>query len=166
MIFESKIINHFESNWIKRDIKSPINQALTVNDITLISEIGLPNDILDFNFTNEIYSLSLTEIVIGNTYNGGIIILNTQSGNITKDNNCFLANSLHQLVLQLYVYDNLWKNIIPNKDFGNYRENHNHKKYAQFMEQELLKIDPDLLNNDTHYFWSAFLEDIESGIVG
>jgi hypothetical protein len=31
---------------------------------------------------------------------------------------------------------------------------------------QLLKIDPELLRNDTSFFWGSLIEDIEFGVVG
>ncbi|SNR72567.1 hypothetical protein [Flavobacterium sp. ov086] len=167
MIFENQILNYFGPNLIKRDINFIINETLTQEEIVIITEIGLPNTILDFNFTTNISLLSPSEIVIGKVHSENSIILNLESRNITKNNlNCFLAKSLKHLVLQLYTYDHLWKNVIPNKHFGNYRENSNFKKYAKFLEAQLLEIDPDLLKNDNAYFWGSLIEDIEFGIIG
>ena len=78
----------------------------------------------------------------------------------------FISKSLKNLIQQLYIYDSLWKIDIPQEKFGNYRDNCNHKKYAEFLKTELLKIDEDLLKNDTGYFWGSLIEDIEFGIVG
>jgi hypothetical protein len=167
MIFENKIIKYFSSNLIKRDIKLIVSETLAKEDNLIISEIGLPNNILDFHFLNEIDLLSRSEVIIGKTSYEGNIILNLESRNIIKDNkSCFLAKSLKHLVYQLYVYDYLWKSVIPNNEFGNYREDYNYKKYAGFLERELLKIDQDLLKNDNGYFWGSIIEDIEFGIVG
>jgi hypothetical protein len=167
MIFENKIIEYFSTKLIKRELKFTISEILTKEDNLIISEIGLPNDVLDFHFVNEICLLSKSEAIIGNTSYDCNVILNLKSRNIIKENsNFFLAKSLKHLVLQLYVYDCLWNNVIPNNDFGPYRENSNHKKYAKFLERELLKIDQDLLKNDNGYFWGSLIEDIEFGIVG
>lgn len=167
MIFENRIVEYFSVNMIKRDLKFTISEILTEEDNLIISKIGLPNDVLDFHFENDISLLSKSEAIIGNVSYNGNVILNLKSRNIIKDNeNCFLAKSLKHLVLQLYIYDYLWKNVIPNNDFGLYRENSNYKKYAKFLERELLKIDQDLLKNDNGYFWGSLIEDIEFGIVG
>ncbi|TRX33231.1 hypothetical protein FNW52_15850 [Flavobacterium sp. ZT3R18] len=161
------IINHFKSFLVKRVLKPNIMAKLSVEDKLIITEIGLPNKILDFQFTNDLQFKSKSELIIGKTYNKQDILLIIESGNIVKDeDNCFLAKSLKNLILQLYTYDYLWKVIIPEAKFGNYRENYNHKKYAQFLENELLKIDPYLLENDNKYFWGSMIEDIEFGIVG
>ncbi len=69
------------------------------------------------------------------------------------------------MLLQLYTYDHLWKNDIPKQKFGEYREDSNHKNYAQFLGTELLKIDENLLKNDNG-LWASLIEDIEFGIVG
>lgn len=167
MIFESKLIEYFNSTLNKRHIEFNIKEKLIEEDIVIISEIGLPKNVLDFYFVNDIYLLSSSEVIIGKTNYESNVVLNLESRNILKDSDdCFLAKSLKKLVLQLYVYDYLWKKVIPNNDFGIYRENSNYKKYAKFLEAELLKIDPDLLKNDNGYFWGSLIEDIEFGIVG
>lgn len=166
MIFENKIIEYFSSNLIKRAIDFNLSQELTNEDNLIISNIGLPNDILEFQFVNDISLLSKSEIIIGKTSYNSDIILNLESRKITRDNNLFISKSLKNLVLQLFIYDTLWKIEIPQKKFGNYRDNYNHKKYAKFLEMELLHIDPDLLKNDNGYFWGSLIEDIEFGIVG
>lgn len=166
MIFENKIIEYFGSNLIKRLVEFNLSQELTQEDNLIISNIGLPNDILELQFDNDILLLSKSEIIIGKTSYNSNIILNLESRKIMRDGSLFLSKSLKNLVLQLYVYDTLWKIDIPQKKFGNYRDNHNHKQYAKFLEMELLKIDKDLLKNDTGYFWGSLIEDIEFGIVG
>ena len=166
MTFENKIIEYFSSNLIKRVVDFNLSQELTNEDNLIISNIGLPNDILEFQFVNDISLLSKSEIIIGKTSNNSNIILNLESRKITRDSNLFLSKSLKNLILQLYIYDILWKIDIPQKNFGNYRDNYNHKKYAKFLEMELLQIDRDLLKNDNGYFWGSLIEDIEFGIVG
>ncbi|WP_347051776.1 hypothetical protein [Flavobacterium olei] len=165
MMFESKITKYFNNKLVKRIIELNLSEKLTDEENLIISKIGLPNGVLDFQFINDIFLLSKTEIKIGNTFYNNII-LDTTSKMIIRDDAVFLSKSLKNLVLQLYAYDSLWQIIIPEKKFGNYREDRNHKKYAQFLESELLKIDQDLLKNDNGYFWGSLIEDIEFGIVG
>jgi hypothetical protein len=50
--------------------------------------------------------------------------------------------------------------------FGNYRDNKNYKVYAQFLQDQLLLIDPEIFLNDNCYFWGSLVEDIYNGIVG
>lgn len=166
MTFENKITEYFSSNLITRTIDENLSQDLTYEDNLIISQIGLPNDILSFQFTDAICLLSKSEIIIGKTSYDSNIILNLESGNIMRDHDLFISKSLKNLIQQLYIYDSLWKIDIPQEKFGNYRDNCNHKKYAEFLKTELLKIDEDLLKNDTGYFWGSLIEDIEFGIVG
>ncbi|KAF2338998.1 hypothetical protein [Flavobacterium ginsenosidimutans] len=166
MIIENKVIEHFGSNLIIRAIEFSLSQKLTKEEELIISSIGLPSNILNFEFVDNISLLSESEIIIGKTSYNSNIILNLKSRVITRDNEIFISKSLKNLVLQLYTYDHLWTIDIPEKKFGNYREDSNHKKYAKYLEIELLKIDSDLFKNDNGYLWGSLVEDIEFGIVG
>ncbi|MNK64939.1 hypothetical protein D3C87_842240 [compost metagenome] len=160
-----KITSHFNSNLIKREIDTRISQKLTDEEILIISQIGLPNGILDFQFTDDIYALSKSEIIIGKTLSNNNLILDLESRKIKRDDQLFISKSLRSLILQLYIYDCLWENDIPQQKLGNYREDKNHRNYAKFLETELLKIDENILKSDNG-LWSSLIEDIEFGIVG
>ncbi|MBE8723986.1 hypothetical protein [Flavobacterium hungaricum] len=166
MVLENKIIEHFGSCLVKREIDTSLMQILTEEEIYLLSKIGLPNNCQDFEFTNSLVLLTTSELLIGNTAYNDPVILNLESRKIFRGSDFFLAQSLKNFVCQLYVLDTLWKIDIPQQKLGDYRENHNHKKYAAVLETKLLDIDPDLLKNDLGYFWGSLIEDIESGIVG
>ncbi|WP_264551419.1 hypothetical protein [Flavobacterium sp. N2038] len=165
MIPENNIVSHFDSNLIKREIASGISQKLTDEEISIISHIGLPNGVLDFQFTENLCLMSESKIIIGKTASDSNLILDLKSRKIITDDNLFISKSLKNLILQLYTYDRLWKINISQKTFGNYREDSNHKKYAKFLETELLQIDEGLLKNDNG-LWLSLIEDIEFGIVG
>lgn len=160
-----KIKSYFDSNLIKREIDSNLSQKLTDEEFFVLSQVGLPNGVLDYEFTNDLYALSKSEIIIGKTISNNDLILNLKSREIRRDDQLFISKSLKNLLLQLYIYDFLWKIDIPQQKFGNYREDKNHKKYAKFLETELLKIDENLLKSDNG-LWSSLIEDIEFGIVG
>lgn len=160
-----KIKFHFGSNLIKREIAPQISQKLTDEEILILSQIGLSNGVLDFQFTDDLCELSESEIVIGKTLSNNNLILDLESREIKRDGQFFISKSLKNLIIQLYTYDNLWENDITQQKFGNYRKDSNHKKYAKFLETELLKIDENLLKSDNG-LWTSLIEDIEFGIVG
>lgn len=163
--FENKIVEHFGTSLTKRKIDSPISYKLTDEENLILSKVGLPNTILDFQFIDTISFLSESEITIGKLEHNNIT-LHLDSKKIIRDDTVFLAKSVKNFLLQMYTYDFLWKTTIPEKTLGHYRENSNYKKYARLLETELLKTDPDLLKNDNGYFWGSLIEDIEFGIVG
>ncbi len=160
-----KIKLYFDSNLIKREIDLNLSQKLTDEEIVVLSQIGMPNGVLDYEFTNDFYALSESEIIIGKTISNNDLILNLKSREIRRDDQLFISKSLKNLLLQLYIYDSLWEIDIPQQKFGNYREDKNHKKYAKFLETELLKIDENILKSDNG-LWTSLIEDIEFGIVG
>ena len=161
-MIEDIILTYFNNILVKRAIN--FNVKLSDEDRNLITKIGIPNNLLDMNFLVDLYLKSKNELVIGYTYYKDEIILNLDSENIVFNNQQgYLAKSLENFIRQLYIYDNLWKNIISEAKFGNYYDNH--QKYAFFLQEELLKIDIDLLKNDTSYFWGSRIEDINFGIV-
>jgi|GEM_PF-6770232 len=160
-----KIKLYFDSNLIKREINLNLSQKLTDEEIVVLSQIGMPNGVLDYEFTNDFYALSESEIIIGKTIYNNDLILNLKSREIKRDDQLFISKSLKNLLLQLYIYDSLWEIDIPQQKFGNYREDKNHKKYAKFLETELLKIDENILKSDNG-LWKSLIEDIEFGIVG
>lgn len=161
----NKVKFHFHSILMKREIDTRISQKLTDEEILIISQVGLPNGILDFQFTDDIYALSESEIVIGKTLSNCNLILDLEFRKIKREDQLFISKSLTNLIFQLYTYDRLWTNEIPQQKFGHYREDSNHKKYANFLETELLKIDKDILKSDNG-LWTSLIEDIEFGIVG
>lgn len=161
------ITNYFGSRLIRRSVNLDISNSIRHEDSYLLTEIGLPNKVLDFEFTNEIKFNAQNEVIFGKTYASEDIVLNIGSSKIVRSNdNCFLANSLENYLKQLYTYDHLWEITIKESHFGKYRENKNHTKYAKYLETQLLKIDPELLINDTNFFWGSLIEDIEFGVVG
>lgn len=164
MAFDTVIVDYFKSSLIKRQIDFSCN--IDFADRQSLSEIGLPNGILDFNFTEKLYLKSNTELIIGKTADNENISLRLDSKIITKAEDSFLAQSLANFVRQLYVYDHLWKVLITNDVYGKYREDRNHKKYARKLEAQLLQIDSELLQKDKIYFWGSLIEDIDFGIVG
>jgi hypothetical protein len=167
MLIENSIINYFKQTLIIREVSSDIFENLSIENFTILSEIGIPNGVLDFEFTNELVLKSKNELIVGKTHYKSNIVLLIDSGKIIKDdNNSFLANSLSNFIKQMFTYDYLWNVLIKEAKMGHYRENKNHKKYAKFLEDELLKIDINLLVDDENYFWGALIEDIEFGIVG
>ncbi|MNS36882.1 hypothetical protein D3C72_690820 [compost metagenome] len=109
--------------------------------------------------------MSKSEIIIGKTLSNNNLILDLESRKIKRDDQLFISKSLRSLILQLYIYDCLWENDIPQQKLGNYREDKNHRNYAKFLETELLKIDENILKSDNG-LWSSLIEDIEFGIVG
>lgn len=162
-MIENYIINYFKPILVTRslDLGLPISNE---NKFTL-TRVGLPNGILDFQFTENIYLISNYELLIGKNISEDYIVLNIESGNILKrSNQCFLAESLDDFIKQLFTYDYLWNVVVKMALLGDYRDNH--KKYAFFLETELLKINDKLLENDNCYFWGSLIEDIEFGIVG
>jgi hypothetical protein len=167
MKINENIINYFGSRLIRRSVNLDISNSIENDNLYILSEIGLPNKVLDFEFTNEIEFNAQNEVIIGKTYASEDIVLNIVSNKIVRSNdNCFLANSLENYLKQLYTYDHLWEITIKESHFGKYRENKNHTKYAKYLETQLLKIDPELLRNDSSFFWGSLIEDIEFGVVG
>ena len=167
MMINENIINYFGSRLIRRSVNLDISNSIRNEDSYLLTEIGLPNKVLDFEFTDQIEFNAQNEVIIGKTYASEDIVLNIVSNKIVRFNdNCFLANSLENYLKQLYTYDHLWEITIKESHLGKYRENKNHVKYAKYLETQLLKIDPELFRNDTSFFWGSLIEDIEFGIVG
>lgn len=166
MILENTIIEHFGSSLVKRNIELDLYQLLTEEENFILSKIGMPNNCMDFQFSNSLSLLTESELLIGKTASYDPLILNLKSRKVLRNHDFFLASSLKNFVLQLYTFDSLWKIDIPQKKLGDYRVNHNHKKYAVSLKTKLLDIDPNLLEKDLGYFWGSFIEDIEFGIVG
>ena len=165
MILDELLIEYFKPI-LKPRVLSVDSDKITSEDRIILTEIGLPNGILDFDFGGNIVLKSNLELIIGVALDGSPIMLHLSSREIIKNGDCFLAASLSNLVKQLYVYDHLWNVSIKNSELGNYREDRNHKKYAKLLESQLLEIDGDLLENDNRYFWGSLIEDIDFGIVG
>lgn len=164
----NEIIQFFEPILVRRDIPETVRGVLNEQDIAIITKIGMPGGIMDLDFTSAIDFNTNGDVVLEKNHYEKDIVLVPSSGNIWRmgPTPSYMARSLANLIRQLYVYDHLWKVVIPEMQFGNYRENRNHKKYAAFLEAELLKIDPELLEKDVVYFWGGFIEDIDHGIVG
>jgi hypothetical protein len=164
MELDSVILDYFKYSLIKRPVDFVSN--INLSDRLILSEVGLPNGVLDFSFTGNLYMKSHNELIIGKTLDNEDISLRLDSEIITKGEDSFLAQSLSNFVRQLYAYDHLWKVLIKNEVYGKYREDKNHKKYAKELESQLLQIDSNLLQKDKVYFWGSLIEDIDFGIVG
>lgn len=163
---EKKIKEYFKYHLSSREIGLDISERVTVEDRKILMEIGLPNKVLDFDFTLPIILKNTDELVIGYLETREVI-LNLKSRIIyVKEVSFFIAKNLKNLLYQLYVYDYLWNVMIENNRLGKYRSDKNHFKYAKYLENELLKIDSSLLVKDNSYYWGAKIEDIELGIIG
>lgn len=160
---DDKIIEkHFNNILIKRIVNSEISSKLNREDIYFISEFGLPNNILDFNFSEPIKNYKCNEIVIG--FLNEEIILNTNNRIIYKEKpNFYLAKNIKNFIYQLFTIDFFWKEIVTNELLGSY--DLNHKIYASFLEKKLKEIDEELFLNDSAYFWGSLIESIEFGII-
>jgi hypothetical protein len=167
MAIDTQMINYFGSRLIRRYVKSDISNSIGEKNLYILTGIGLPCDVLDFEFKDEIKLDSNKDTIIGKTSNGEDVLMIKNSGKIIRSNDgCFFANSLENYFKQLYAYDYLWQILIKESHLGKYRENKNHAKYASHIKAQLLEIDPELLLSDLNYFWGALIEDIEFGIVG
>jgi hypothetical protein len=167
MIYEEKIIkDYFKEIIVKRELELNFSNKVGKEDSFILVEIGLPNKVLDFDFTPLLKFKNDYELIIG-YLDSKDIIFNSKSKIIYIENHEFyLAKNLKNFLSQLYIYDYLWKVMIPENRLGEYREERNHLKYANYLENELLKIDSNLLLNDNSYYWGAKIEDIELGIIG
>ncbi len=163
---EKDIEEYFQCNLLKRGIALDLCKYLISEDSFILTKVGLPNNILNYDFTNSIELKKTDELIIG-TLEGKSIIINLTNRNVyLSDNSFYLAKNVRCFLYQLYTYDYMWNVMIAKSQLGKYRENSNFLKYAKYLEEELLKIDSELLMNDNSYYWGALIEDIEFGIVG
>jgi hypothetical protein len=96
MKINENIINYFGSRLIRRSVNLDISNSIENDNLYILSEIGLPNKVLDFEFTNEIELQN--EVIIGKTYASEDIVLNIVSNKIVRSNdNCFLVQCLVQV---------------------------------------------------------------------
>lgn len=160
-----RLENLFDGRMIKRDIPLDLIRFIHQEDREAICKIGLPNGSeLEYEFDHPIESDG-SQWIIGKFHRGSNINYNPISRSVTAfATNGFLADSVKNLLLQIYEIENFWKNTVVDAPLGAFREHH--KEYAKLLEKRLLAIDPELHEKDNNYYWGSMLEDIELGIVG
>lgn len=161
---DNKLIkSFFGEKLIKRDVPKQVKNLLDEEDINILSELGMPENVLDCTFSSPI-SKNENGLLIGKLHDDDIFIDLVGKEIFVNDKSFFLARSLRILVLQLYLIESFWKDFVKNNKLGNYQQNH--KNYAKYLETSLQDIDQELFEKDNSYFWGAMIEDIELGVVG
>jgi hypothetical protein len=97
----------------------------------------MPNGVMDLAFISAIDFNANGDVVLERNDYAKDIVLIASTGNIWRvgPTHGYVARSLTNLVKQLYVYDHLWKVVIPEMHFGNYREDRSHKNMLLFWKK-------------------------------
>lgn len=162
---------YFQDRLVTKQADALVDPLLSASTLSFLHTVGLPND-EDLNFVFDTHMSMLPNGLIRLHGSGAVrpVYLNPQqedalfSGSEEED---FINSGVSEFARCLYELEQYYTTIARKEVFGKpYDEKmgkQNRRKYAAYLEDKIKAVDPKVFEKG--YYWPAFIEDIEHGLL-